>query len=280
MRRAAREQGFALLAVLWAAMMLAIIVASLLTSGRTEALIARNRARAAAQEAIADAAINAAILRMLNPDPAMQPPTDGTAFRIDFAGAPVRVVVQDEAGKIDLNRADGSLLARLLEVAGLGGDDAQAMADRIQDWRDPSGLHRLNGADEAAYAAAGAGYGPRRGPFPSVEELRLVAGMDPRVFARIAPSLTVASDTPWVDPSFAGHDVLLALPGATEASVAAALAARAAARLPGVVTGHAFSITAEADEAGVRMVRCAVIRLTGNRTVPVWVYSWDRVSAP
>jgi general secretion pathway protein K len=280
MRRRAGETGFALLAVLWAAMMLAIIVASLLAGGRTEALIARNRARTAALEAAADAAINGAILRMLDPDTTRQPPTDGTAFRIEFAGVPMRVSVQDESGKIDLNRADGALLARLLEIGGLGGDDSQAMADRIQDWREPSSLHRANGADETAYGAAGVGYGPRRGPFPTVAELRLVLGMDPLVFTRIAPSLTVISGTPWVDPTYAGHDVLLALPGATDASVAAALAARATARRPGVVVGHAFTITAEAADAAARMVRRAVVRLTGNRTVPVWVYSWDRVSGP
>jgi general secretion pathway protein K len=275
---APQQRGFALLAVLWAAMMMAIIVASLLTSGRSEALIARSRTRAAALEATADAAINHTMLAMLDRDVTARPPTDGTPFAVVFGGVPVRVSVQDEAGKIDLNVATGALLTRLLEVGGLASADAQTMADRIQDWRDPSGLHRLNGAEESDYRDAG--YGPRRGPFPNVAELRLVLGMDAGVAARIAPSLTVTSGTPWVDPTYAGHDVLLALPGADEASVASTLAARATAGRPGVVMGHAFTITAAIDDSGTHMARQAVIRLTGDRAVPIWVYSWERVTGP
>jgi general secretion pathway protein K len=277
-RRPGRQDGFALLAVLWAAVMLAIIIASLLTTGRTEALVAHGKSHVADLEAAADAAINRTILTMLDMDVAARPPTDGTDFAEVFAGRTIRVSVQDESGKIDLNVATGELLTRLLLVAGLQPDDAQAMADRIQDWREHTELHRFNGAGEAAYRDAGTGYGPRRGPFPNVAELQLVLGMAPPLFARLAPSLTVASGTPWVDPTYAGHDVLLALPGGSEASVAAALAARAAAGHPGVVIGHAFTITAEIVDDGVTMVRRAVIRLTGGREVPVWVYSWERVT--
>ncbi len=277
-RRPGRQDGFALLAVLWAAVMLAIIVASLLSTGRTEALVAHGKSHVAALEAAADAAINRTILTMLDMDAAAHPVTDGTDFAEVFAGRAIRVSVQDESGKIDLNVATGELLTRLLQVAGLQTDDAQAMADRIQDWREHTDLHRFNGAGEAAYRDAGTGYGPRRGPFPNVAELQLVLGMEPALFARLALSLTVASGTPWVDPTYAGRDVLLALPGGSEASVAATLAARAAAGRPGVVMGHAFTITAQIVDGGVTMVRRAVIRLTGSRDVPVWVYSWERVT--
>lgn len=261
-------------------MLLAIIVASILTIGRTEALIAHGRAHTAALDATLDAAIDQVILRMLDRDAAAQPPTDGTAFIDVFAGVQVRARVQDEAGKIDLNMASGAVLTRLLEIGGLDADDAQTMADRIQDWREPGDLHRLHGAGENAYSDAGTGYGPRRGPFPNVAELQLVLGMNQPVFARIAPSLTVASGMPWIDPAYAGHDVLLALPGATEDSVAAVLAARAGSPPPGVVIGHAFTITASVTDHGLYMMKRAVIRLTGSRNVPVWVYSWGRVTAP
>jgi general secretion pathway protein K len=192
----------------------------------------------------------------------------------------VRVSVQDEAGKIDLNMASGAVLSRLLEIGGLDAGDAQEMADRIQHWREPGDLHRLGGAEESAYSDAGTGYGPRRGAFPNVAELQLVLGMNKQVFARIAPSLTIASGMPWIDPTYAGHDVLLALPVATEASVAAVLAARGASTPPGVVIGHAFTITAAVTDQGLYIMKRAVIRLTGGRDVPVWVYSWDRVTEP
>jgi hypothetical protein len=104
--------------------------------------------------------------------------------------------------------------------------------------------------------------------------------MDPLVFDRIAPSLTVVSGTAWLDPSYAGRDALLAVPGITPAAVAETLAARAAAPPPGVAQGHAFTITAAVDEAGMRMTRQAVIRLTGDVQTPVWIYSWERATRP
>jgi general secretion pathway protein K len=156
-RHADRQDGFALLAVLWAAVMLAIIVASLLSTGRTEALVAHGKSHVAELEAAADAAINRTILTMLDMDAAAHPPIDGTDFAEVFAGRTIRVSVQDESGKIDLNLATGELLTRLLQVAGLQVDDAQAMADRIQDWREHTDLHRFNGAGEAAYRDAGTG---------------------------------------------------------------------------------------------------------------------------
>jgi general secretion pathway protein K len=275
-----RQRGFALVAVLWASMMLAIIVASLMSTGRTETLIARNRLRMAGVEASADAAMNDAILRMLSPDPLVQPPTDGSDVAVAFAGVPVRVSVLDEAGKIDLNVGDGALLTMLMRSVGVSDDQAQAMSDRIQDWRAPSSLHRLSGAGEGEYRDAGTEYGPRRGPFLSVQELRLVLGMDPALFDRIAPSLTVTSGTPWVDPAYSDRDVLLALANLDEGVVQERLAARARVKPPGVVLGHAFTITAQAEEAGVRVTKRAVIRLTGNAEHPLWIYSWDRVSGP
>jgi len=279
-----RQRGFALLAVLWAAMMMAIIVGSMMASSRSGALIARARLNAATLSATADAAINGAIARMLDPDPARQPPTDGRHWGVTFDGIPVRLSVQDEAGKIDLNRASEALLSRLLEIGGLSPGQAGVMADRIRQWRSPSASHLVSWARDAAYldtdTDSGAGYGPRHAPFPSVNELLLVRGMDPQVFARIAPSLTVTSGTPWVDPAYAGRDALLALPGMDNAAVTTALAARRTAAPPGVAFGHAFTITAEIAAAGVRVVRRATIRLTGDTDRPVWTYSWERVTGP
>jgi general secretion pathway protein K len=274
------QDGFALLAVLWATMMLAIIVASLMTSGRTETLIARNRSRAAVAEATADAAINGAILRMLDADPTAQPPTDGRVWRTEFNGIPVRVSVQDEAGKIDLNHADAALLTGLLEVGGLPARDARATAARVQDWRRPRVPLRATPVGDAAFGDSGDDYGPRHGPFRTVAELLLVPGMDPLVFDRVADALTVVSGTPWVDPSYAGRDALLAVPDMTAVSVDRTLAARAASAPPGVAQGHAFTIAAAVDDAGVHVERQALIRLTGYAQTPIWIYSWERGTRP
>jgi general secretion pathway protein K len=101
--------------------------------------------------------------------------------------------------------------------------------------------------------------------------------MTPELFAAIAPALTVYSQTPWVDPSFAPPEVLRALPGMDEGAVAGLLQARASASArPVVMLGHAFMIIAEADGPDAFHVRrSAVIRLTGRPNAPFWIYRWS-----
>ena len=165
-----RQRGFALVSALWAAMMLALIAASIMIIGRSDGRIGHIRAIAAQGDALADAGINTAIYRLLALDPAGRPPRDGTPFDIDIEGQTVTVRVQDETGKIDLNLAPASILQRLLTAAGLDPETAQAETDRILDWREAGDLRRLNGAKREDYRLAGYDYGPRGGPFPTVEE--------------------------------------------------------------------------------------------------------------
>jgi general secretion pathway protein K len=270
-----RERGFALLSVLWAAMILAVIAASIITTARTETRLAHLRYRAAQRDAIADAAINIALLRMLDPAPGVPPPVDGTPFAIGFAGDTVAMRIEDEAGKIDLNEAREALLHRLLAVVGVDALAAGSLVDKILDWREARIGRRLNGAKAPDYRDAGLAYGPRGGPFQSVAELRLVIGMAPELFGRIAPSLTVYSQTPWVDPQFAAPDVLAALLGRGAPALGQELRARAAGRHGAVIAGHAFAIAAGFGAADrVRIARTAVVRLTGSQDRPFLVYRW------
>jgi general secretion pathway protein K len=256
---------------LWAAVVLAIIVETVLLTGRFEAKLARDRTRLAQLDAIAEAALDIAVLRLLDPSPTIQTPVDAAPFVVNFDGHLVRITVQDEAGKIDLNMAQGEVLRRLLTSVGVDVEVAQPLVDKILDWREPGNLKRLNGAKAADYRHAGYSYGPRGGPFESVAELQLVMGMTPRLYSLIAPSLTVYSQTPWVDPELAPRPVLLALLGNAVVSQASQSTPSVGVRL-----GHAFTITADTLGAGtMHIVKTAVIRLTGARTPPFWVYRWD-----
>ncbi|HKM71308.1 MAG TPA: hypothetical protein VJX94_14860, partial [Stellaceae bacterium] len=154
---------------------------------------------------------------------------------------------------------------------------AQTLADRILDWREAGIGKRLNGAKAPEYRAAGYAYGPRNGAFETVEELKLVMGMTPQLFAALAPALTVYSQTPWVDPSVAPPEVLRALSGMDEGATAGLLQARAAGgSTPVVKLGHAFTITVQANgQGGLLVRRSAVVRLTGRQSAPIWVYRWD-----
>jgi general secretion pathway protein K len=276
------ERGIALITALWGAALLAVTLASVLRLGLTSARAGHSGADLAALNAAADAAVNITILRMLGPA-ATEPPVDDTPTTVDFAGYRARVSVRDEAGRIDINWVGAPLLRQLLIAATADVDVAQQMTDRILDWRDASTGRRLNGAQSADYRDAGLPYGPRNGAFQSVAELQLVMGMTPELYRRIAPLLTVYSQAPWVDPAFASTAMLTFL-AAIDANVAAELrhrqAVQAGFRLPdpnpGVVLGHAFTITADVDgPAASHVTRVAVIRLTALSASPLLIYRWN-----
>jgi general secretion pathway protein K len=123
--------------------------------------------------------------------------------------------------------------------------------------------------------AAAPGYRPRHGPFHSVDELRLVAGITPEIYARVAHALTVYSGRPDVDPQFATKDVL-----ALSSAEAAQQTTDAGGQQPGTLpmatplAGRAFTITVEIALQGIKFARVAVVELTGEPVSPYFVRDW------
>jgi general secretion pathway protein K len=85
--------------------------------------------------------------------------------------------------------------------------------------------------EDAEYLAAGSPYGAKDGPFDSVDELQLVAGMTRDLYRMLRPSLTVHSGQSGVNASDASLTVLLAL--GAERKAAEDYIERRAARMPG-----------------------------------------------
>lgn len=227
----AGERGFALVAALWVSVLLALAAGAVLQLGRAEVRQAASLAGMARADAITDAALNLALARLAGP-PEAQPPLDGSAFVVTLDGAEVGLRIEDEAGKINLNLANGRILALLLATVGATPEDAVALMERIEAWRGPTG----------------------RGPFRSVGQLRLLEGMDEALFQRLEPALTVWSQTDWIDPVFAP-------PAVMEVLRAIGPVAPATGGRPLAAAGHAYTLRAEL--AGKR-TRVAVVRLTGN----------------
>jgi general secretion pathway protein K len=275
------ERGVALIVVLWVLVLLSMIAGTLIAEGRTEARLARNQRDRAVAEAAADAGVYSAILMLLDPRTEKRWRSDGSTNHLTFAGHALTVSVQDEHGKIDLNTASDALLLGLFQSAGLSPDAAATMVDRIVDWRTPGDLHRLNGAKEPEYRSAGYAYGPRNAPFESVSELRLVMGMTPELYDRVAPALTVYSGAQDIDPAAAPPQALAALPGMSDERLAALLKARADGLLPttlsvvsmtdATLAGRAFAIRSEVGDGNRRF---AVVRMTGDLRRPYWVLLW------
>jgi general secretion pathway protein K len=265
-----------LLSVLWGLALLAAIATSFLSSGSTSYRLARNALEAAEVDLAAEAAINRAVLGLLDQNPQTRWRTDGVPRVVDFEGLRMQIQVQDELGRIDLNNADGTLLIGLFRSIGLDAQAASALVDKILDWRDAGTLKRLNGAKDPEYRAAGLAYRPRNGPFQSVDELKLVMGMTPELFGRVEPALTVYSGRPSIDPQVATPEALRALPTMDAQKVAALVALRSGqpsmAAIP--LIGRAFGIRIEIERAAGVQHREAVVRLTDHPLQIFWLLSW------
>lgn len=281
-----------IVSVIWGLAILAAAAASLLAAGNVEYSLAHNALQITADDAVGEAAIDRAVLGLLDLRPEKRWRVDGIPQEFDFDGRRIRVRIQDELGRIDLNHADGGLLAGLLQAVGLDQASAEALADKIMDWREPTPLKRLNGAKNREYREAGYAYGPRNGPFQSVDELKLVMGMTPAVFARVKPALTVYSGHPRFDPQVAPREALLALPMMDGGKVDALIATRAQQTSGAVyggtsvagggvdplrdLKGHAFTICTQFDANGHTVTREVAIRISGNPDQPYWVLHWQR----
>src|SRR3546814_4780934 len=74
---------------------------------------------------------------------------------------------------------------------------------RISDWSSDVCSSDLAASQRAAYVAGGRDYGPRHGPFASVEELQMVLGMTPALYRLVAPAVTIWGGSASPDPNTA-----------------------------------------------------------------------------
>ena len=261
-----------LLYVLWAMALMTIIATATLGSGSVSYRQTRNLAEAARQDAMAEAAINRAVLALMEPRQEQRWRVDGVPRTFRFGETTISVTIQDELGRVDINNADTPLVTAALRAAGLAVQAASELSDKILDWRDAGSAKRLNGAKAPEYAAAGLTYGPRNGPFQSVDELKRVLGMTPEMFRRVEPFVTVYSGKPMIDPQFAPDQLMAALSGGS-AVASASTTSRTGVISPVIsLDGRAFSIRVRTGQTEI--VREAVVRLTTDPAKPYWMLSW------
>ena len=261
--RGRSEEGIALIAVLCTLALLSFIAALLSFETRTETRIARNVVDNAAARAAADGGIERAVLDLV-----AAPGTDNDNFRADgtiynwrLSNITVRISVQDEIGKINLNQASEAVLAAVLRSVGVDPGTAQSLANAIADFRDTDSFSRAPGAEEADYRAAGLAWGPKNAPFEALEELQNVLGMTAEIYERVAPDLTIYSGGA-INPTLAGESLTSIL---REAGFKYFVSDR----------GMAYSIRAEAKSSnGAVFVREAVVQLNPELTIPVLVLAW------
>ena len=292
-----REQGVALVLVLWVITLLTVIAGNFAFSMRSEARIAANLLQNAQAQAHADAGVQLAWFQLMKPigSPGRWE-ANGAVHEFMHDGVAVKVSIQDESGKIDLNVAPEELLKGLFKSVGLDDQASALLTAATLDWRTPGSLKRLNGAKEEDYRAAGKNYGPPNAPFETIDELQRVLGMTPELYRKIAPALTIYSRQPAVNTSVAPLEVLLAIPGVNLAMVEQFMLRRQEA----IATGQPVPLWAGAGAVcsgsgglaaylvrsevvipgGASFVRQAIGRPSSDPKNPVQVFAWGEGDAP
>lgn len=254
-RRIRRENGSALIMILWALVLIGFLAGEYLEHNRGKACLAFNALDSLKQKEAVDS-----ILHLYATDAW---PISGensnrrTWDRFSPGGVDLWASVDDESKKMNINTAPDALIRdRILKLLS-GGlyDEADGLADAILDWRDADDLVRINGAEENFYVTAGLTYKPANGPFKVLTELLLVKGVTPKLF--------------WGDP-FA--DISTGAEGATQAMPLSLLdeftiyppeVRRINIVVPGKQKGYTLIIAFQGKKDG----RCELLQLYRNMMV-------------
>jgi len=180
----AREDGVAIIAVLWISMLimwfgLQIGADTRLLGEEQVHMLRRSQALYLAigggYEALARMGTPLPLSREEPPDFNWQP--DGQPRLVKYETGQALVIIEPESEKVNVNKADPRLLGEVLVKAGVEEDAAGGMADLIADFIDTDDIPRLRGAEKDRYKKLGLGYAPFDGPLMALDQLLLVPGI-------------------------------------------------------------------------------------------------------
>jgi len=203
-----RCRGVAVVAVMWIVAALALLVVGMAAGTRADIRAAQVARAEAEASAFGDAAIQLAALEMRT---SAEPLRTAAMREYEFEGRPIQVDIRPVEGYIDLNNASDTLLRDLFLIgAGLPQEQAEALAQRVVDWRDPDQMPLPLGAENDAYQAAGSPNLTRGEKLTQPEDLLQILGMTLDVYDKIEHFVTVFGAS-GVDPKAATPAVLAIL---------------------------------------------------------------------
>lgn len=189
-------------------------------------------------------------------DPAQRWNAAGDLRTTNFNGDLLTIGVENESGKIPLNFILPPEARRMFELAGASAAQADSLTQQFIALRD-------GGVRDSAHPERARG-----APLTAVDQLALLVGMTPALYARLAPEVTVDAPTLRFDPSVARPLALAVM--APDAKAPPSPTA------PAVARGHAFTVRVDVqDGRDAELRRSAIIELTGGRSNPVIVRRLD-----
>jgi general secretion pathway protein K len=252
-RLVSSHRGIALPLVLWVLTLMSVVALSFTFLTRTEARSTFNFREATEKRLLAEAGIERGVMeiayRTLFASQSQGPNapelkmwrTDGTVYREALGAGYYSVRIMDDSGKIAINGltdANSIVLRNLLLHQSVAPEVVDTIVDSILDWKDADELHRLSGAESDYYMSLPNPYKAKNANFDTVEELLLVKGMTPEILfgdgerKGIVRFITVYTQQGGVSLSCASREVLLSIPGMTEAAVERLLAYRESVPVP------------------------------------------------
>ena len=114
-----RQQGMALIVVLWLIVLLSVMAAGHARNVHTDTRLASRQVEIAKARGMAEAGINHVILEMLADDSSDEIPIDGSVFAVDIYDEQVTLAVRRATGLVDLNAAGADLLDAVLRACGV-----------------------------------------------------------------------------------------------------------------------------------------------------------------
>jgi general secretion pathway protein K len=210
---ASSSRGAALMLALWALFLLSAMIISWALDINSRLTIAAKANRMIDAEALACSGAEVAL------HPQVKPDSPNLVGEIGDRGT-YEAHITGEGGRLNLNWLLAGedpvrlgILRKYLENKGYDLNEQNRMIDCLLDWVDPDNLVRLNGAEESE------DYHPDNTLLTRIDRLKKVKGWEKFTSAPDwDEELTLNSAGP-IDLAWASRDVLLALPGMTDAIV-------------------------------------------------------------
>ena len=223
-------------------------------------------------EAAANSGIALAIHGVAVQDAGKRWTIDGKARTLAMGDMILSIAVQDERGKIPVNRLDEDQVRAMFATLGATGNRLDVLVDSFEDWQDTGEDPRPNGAKAAYYQPFG--IKERDGPFRTIDELSEIRGMDTDLFAKLKPSLTVFFGDAGGFSVQTAQPLALAVMTNPDGSNAAEPPPVSAYQISEVadLIGRPLTVEVDVKDAnGGAFHRDAIIELTGNKLNPYWI---------
>ncbi|HSZ75279.1 MAG TPA: hypothetical protein VK779_10705, partial [Rhizomicrobium sp.] len=183
------DDGYAMIVAIVGIAAFALIAYEILAANRGATASVVAQYENAKLAAAADAGVAEAIHGIGLQDHTQRWAIDSRPTTIRFGDTTLTIVIEDERGKIPINRINEDQVRTMFSAAGVGGSRLDQLVDTFEDWQDDDDDARPNGAEAPAYVSLG--IKPRNGNYHTVDELSLIKGMDATLFAKLSPALTV-----------------------------------------------------------------------------------------